>query len=248
MMSSSSAIALAPAHPEAAEHQPAAVDEGHPEVEAVAGQEIAGQGEHDDAEADRHECLAHPQSGDAVDQHEINRPEGSHLPRREMAEPAGDKYSARDEQQECQQHPEVEGADAGPRMIGRADRDRSRYASDIHRDPGITGVARREISDEIACEHQRAPHDQHQAGELVDSGLANATNDDFDIRQSGCGFPGIYARHELSPDVATSSAMTDTAAGSPTIPMWLMPSMILTVARFPTARSEEHTSELQSRV
>src|SRR3979490_1407615 len=166
MMSSSSAIALAPANPEAAEHQPAADDERHPQVEAVAGQEIADQGEHDDAEADRHECLAHPQSGDAVDQHEINRPERSHLPRREMAEPAGDKYY---EREECPQHPEVEGADAGPRMIGRADRDRSRYPRDIYCDPGITGVARREISDEMAGEHQRAPHDHHQAGELGDS-------------------------------------------------------------------------------
>src|SRR6266481_3099730 len=87
MMSSSSAIELAPAHPEAAEKEPAAIDGGHPQQKRSAGdKEIADQRQHGDAKADRDKGTAEPQAGDAVDQHEINRPEGAHLARPEMAE------------------------------------------------------------------------------------------------------------------------------------------------------------------
>src|SRR5438445_2651836 len=106
MMSSSSAIALAPAHPEPAEDEPAAIDERHPQVERAAEEEITDQRQHGDTEANGHECVAYPQSGDGIDHHEIDRPEGSHLARREMAEPDADEYSEDDEQQECDQHPD----------------------------------------------------------------------------------------------------------------------------------------------
>src|SRR2546430_6111261 len=89
MMSSISAIALAPAHPQAAEHQPAAIDKGHPQVEPVADEEIADQCERADAKADRDERVAEPEPGDDVEQHEIDRPERAHLARREAAEHAG---------------------------------------------------------------------------------------------------------------------------------------------------------------
>src|SRR6187549_3834946 len=116
MMSSSSAMS-APPHPEAAEQQAAAIDERHPQVERAANEEIADQRQRNDGKADRHERLSDPQSGDGVDQHEVNRPERSHLARREMTEPDAGENSKRDEQQECRKHPEVEGADAGARPV-----------------------------------------------------------------------------------------------------------------------------------
>src|SRR5258705_13060665 len=89
MMSSSSAMALAPAHPQAAEHQPAAIDERHPEVEPVADPEIAHQRERADGKADRDKGMSNPEPSDDVEQHEIDRPERAHLTRRELAEHAG---------------------------------------------------------------------------------------------------------------------------------------------------------------
>src|SRR3954447_19663122 len=116
MMSSSSAIALAPAHPEAAQDQSAAVDKGHPQIEPVAGEEIADQRQHGDAEADRDKGISGPQSGDGIDQHEINRPERPELARRQMAEPTA-KYSECDEQRERRKHPQVEGANPRASVI-----------------------------------------------------------------------------------------------------------------------------------
>src|SRR6266700_4346939 len=218
MTSSSSAIALAPTHPEAAQHKPAAVDERHPQVERVADEKIADQRQRADAKADRDEGVADPQSGDGVDQHEIDRPERSQLARREMAEPAAE-YSECDEQQECEQHAGIKGADAGSGVAESADRKRARDSCDIDRGPAITGAARRQIGHKVTGKCQPAPHDHDQAGEIVDLGLTHPANDDFDVRQRGSGLLRIDARHELRPVVATSSAMTDMAAGALTMPM-----------------------------
>src|SRR5207253_5707728 len=109
MMSSSPAIASAPAHPQPAQNEPAAVDEGHPQLEPVAREEVADQGQRGDGEADHDKSVAEPQAGNDVDQHEIDRPERAQLPRRKMAKPAA-KHAECDEQQERCEHPEVEGA------------------------------------------------------------------------------------------------------------------------------------------
>src|ERR1700719_5080451 len=107
MMSSSAAIALASAHPEAAEHEPAAVGHRHPRLEPRAEEKITDQGERGDAHADRYKGVAGPQPRDDVNQHEIDRPERPQLARREIAEAAA-KYSECQKQQECHQHPDIE--------------------------------------------------------------------------------------------------------------------------------------------
>src|SRR5713226_1771896 len=107
-MSSSSAMS-APAHPEPAEDQPAAVDHRHPRLEPVTDEEIADQRQHGDDEPDDDIGVSKPQSGHGVEQHEVDRPERSDLSRRETAEPAAE-YSECDEQQECNKHPHIEGA------------------------------------------------------------------------------------------------------------------------------------------
>src|SRR6266850_5967286 len=137
MMSSSSAMS-APAHPEPAEDQPAAIDECHPQVEGVADEEITDQRQRRDAKTDRDERLPDPQSSDGVDQHKIDRPERSHLPRCEMPEPVGEEAEG-DEQEERRKHPDIESSDTGPRMLRGADDDRPRDPRRIHREPPITG-------------------------------------------------------------------------------------------------------------
>src|SRR4051794_11579226 len=72
MISSSSAMS-APPHPEAAEHQPAAVDKGHPQLEPVADQEIADQRQRADAKTDHDKGVSEPEPGDDIEQHEIDR-------------------------------------------------------------------------------------------------------------------------------------------------------------------------------
>src|SRR3954447_6383651 len=109
MMSSSSAMPLAPAHPEAAQHEPATVDEGHPQLEPLAGKKITDQRQRSDGEADHDKGMAEPQPGNDVDQHEIDRPERALLARREMAQPAA-KYPECNEQQERRKPPDIEGA------------------------------------------------------------------------------------------------------------------------------------------
>src|SRR5258706_14528414 len=156
MMSSSSVIGLVPAHPQAAKNKAAAVDECHPQVEPIADEKITDQRQRDDAKADRHESMPDPQSRDGVDQHEIDRPERSELARREMAKPATE-YSERDEQQECRQHPDIEGANAASGIAESADRKRTRDPQDIDRAPRVTGVARRQIGHKVARKCQPAP-------------------------------------------------------------------------------------------
>src|SRR5215204_7197191 len=127
-MMSSSPVMSAPAHPQAAEHQPTAVDKGHPEFEPVAGPKIAGQRQRADRETDHDKGMSEPEPGNDVEQHEIDRPERAHLARREVAEYAGAEETKGEEQHEDDQHPEIEGADAGLAISKRADRKRSRDA------------------------------------------------------------------------------------------------------------------------
>src|SRR6185295_7542893 len=130
MMSSSPAMS-APTHPKAAKHQPAAVDKGHPELEPVAGPEIAGQRQRADGETDRNKGVAEPEPGDDVEQHEINRPERAHLARREVAEHARAEETKGEEQHECDQHPEIEGANACLAISVGANRKRSYDSRDV---------------------------------------------------------------------------------------------------------------------
>src|SRR5216684_5217484 len=215
MMSSSSAIALAPAHPETAEDEPAAVDECHPQVERVTDVEIADQGQRDDTKADHNEGIANPQPCDGVDQHEIDRPVRCHLPRREMAEPAAREYSERDEQQQCHQHPDIESADAGSGIAEGADGERAHNSSRVNRKPGVTGGAWPEIRRQIARKNQRAPHDQHQAGEIIDPRPAHAARHliDFDER-----FAGLFAVDHDSTAMSRSLHAWQRRRRSPTPP------------------------------
>src|SRR6476619_1285598 len=103
MMSSSPAMS-APAHPQATKHQPAAVDKGHPKIEPAAGPEIARQRQRADGETDHDKGMSEPEPGNAVEQHEIDRPERAHLARREVAEHAGAEETKGEEQHERNQH------------------------------------------------------------------------------------------------------------------------------------------------
>src|ERR1700724_3896530 len=124
MMSSSSAMELAPAHPEAAQDQPAAIDGRHPQQKRSAGdEEIADQRQHGDAEADRNKGTTEPQAGDAVDQHEIDRPERAHLARPEMAKHRAAQQAEAKEEQKGDRHPAVEAAPGGSGKLEHADRD-----------------------------------------------------------------------------------------------------------------------------
>src|SRR5437879_3458005 len=148
MMSSSPAIS-APTHPPAAEHQPAAIDKGHPQVEPVADQEVSDQRQRADAETDHDKGMSEPESGDDVEQHEIDRPERAHLARREVAKHARAEETKGEEQHERDQHPEIKGAKACLAISERADCKRSRDARGIQRRPEIAGLARQQKRAEI---------------------------------------------------------------------------------------------------
>src|SRR5580700_5005493 len=108
MMSSSSAIGSDPAHPKSADDQPAAIDRGHPQEKRKAcDEEIADQRQHDDGKTDGDESAAEPKSGQAIEQHEIDRPERAHFTRPEMAEDAAAQYAEGVEQQERGENPEI---------------------------------------------------------------------------------------------------------------------------------------------
>src|SRR5437016_2791761 len=153
MMSSISAMALVPAHPQAAEHQAAAIDKSHPQVEPVTGEEIADQRERADGKTDHDKGVSDPEPGDDVEQHEIDRPERAHLARREVAEHACAEESKGEEQQERDQHPEIESANAGLWISDGADGKRSCDACRIQRDPAIACHAGLQKRDEIASEY-----------------------------------------------------------------------------------------------
>src|SRR5947209_10210393 len=142
MMSSSSVMASIPAHPGPAENEPAAIDHGHPQIEPAAGEEITGRGQRGDAEADRHKGMSEPQAGDAVGQHEIDRPERAELARREMTEDDRAKYSECNEQREGREYPDVEGANPFAGVIETRDDERARDPGQIDRGPEIAGAAR----------------------------------------------------------------------------------------------------------
>src|ERR1700712_2021561 len=96
---------------------------------------------------------------------------------------------------------------------------------------------------ELRKQHHRAIRDQHG----IDEGITkramnraafgaqklNQSNDDARGRKHRVN-ASRQRHHEFSPVVATSSAMIDTAAELPTMPMWSTPSMILTGTRSPT--------------
>src|SRR5437879_6795613 len=60
MMSSNSAIALAPAHPEPAKDEPTAIDYCHPRLEPVADEEIPDQRQRGDADTDHDKGITDP--------------------------------------------------------------------------------------------------------------------------------------------------------------------------------------------
>ena len=80
-------------------------------------------------------------------------------------------------------------------------------------------MARAEPGHEVAGKGQRAPHDQQQAGELVDPGLPDPANDILDIAQRGGSFPAFDAHDDPLPAFATSFAMMEMALGALTMPM-----------------------------
>src|SRR5437016_2391679 len=186
-MMSSSPVISAPAHPQTPEDQPSAVDKGHPEIEPVAGPEIARERQRADGETDRNKGVAEPESGDDVEQHEINWPERAHLARREVAEHARAEETKGEEQHERAEHPEIERANACLAISEGADHKRSRDARDVQRGPEIAGLARQQKRAEIAGKYQRSPHDQHQTGEIVDPRLPDAARHlvDFGERLGG---------------------------------------------------------------
>src|ERR1700680_3335646 len=98
MMSSSSAIGSVPTHPETAQDQSAAVDEGHPERECRADEEVADQRQRSDGKPDRDKSIAEPQHGHTIHQHEVDRPERSDLARREVTENVDTEKAEREEQ------------------------------------------------------------------------------------------------------------------------------------------------------
>src|SRR5216684_6171948 len=217
MMSSSSAIALAPAHPEPAEDEPAAIDESHPQGKRLADVEVADQRQHGDTGANRDKGVADPEARNRIEQHEINRPERSLLARRKMAEHVRAEVSEGKEQQERHQHPGIEGTHAHPGIADNADRKQTDDARNIDGNPDVAAIARPEPGRDIAGEHQHAPQHHDQAVEIVDPRLPDALNDVVDLGQR---FRGLFAAdHDCPiPRVATSSATADTAFGTVTMP------------------------------
>src|SRR6185295_4625675 len=113
MMSSSSAMALAPAHPETAEHEPAAVDHGHPQFEVGARPIVTDQCQSGDAETDGDEGPAEPETGHRVWQHEKRGPERVHFPRAEMRHADRPEQAERKEAGHRRDRPAVECSHAG---------------------------------------------------------------------------------------------------------------------------------------
>src|SRR5271163_1354204 len=86
MISSGPSIASGPPHPEAAERETEAGDDGLPKNEAIARPEVACEDERGKAEADRGERPSEPQSDDRIAEHEQRRPEGHRLAWAELSE------------------------------------------------------------------------------------------------------------------------------------------------------------------
>src|ERR1700737_3397081 len=202
MMSSSSAIALAPAHPEPAPHEP------------VADEEIADQRQGGDAKPDGDKRCADPQPNDGVDQHEIEWPERVHLTCCEVPETKRPEIAETQEQQERRQEAGVKSPHAGTGARRSADGERAGGPKHGHHKPDQERVPRQNMRNQVASEHQRAPHDQHQACEVVDPRLADAARNLVDLVQRRGSVPGIDTDHDPLPAFTTSSAIADTAAGS----------------------------------
>src|SRR5258708_31080584 len=86
MISSSSAIASDPTHPEAAEHKPAAVRHRHPQQERRPGVIVADQGQGGRAGGDHDEGVTDPHAGNRIEHHAVEGPEHDYLARPEMTE------------------------------------------------------------------------------------------------------------------------------------------------------------------
>src|SRR5829696_6704819 len=140
MMSSSPVISV-PAHPQAAKHQPAAVDDRHPRLEPVADEKVTDQSECSDSDTDDDIGTAKPQSEHGVEQHEVDRPERPDLARGEMAEPAAEHAECQD-QQVGREHPHIEGADLRLRVAVGAERERTDDAYRLEGEPDIAARAR----------------------------------------------------------------------------------------------------------
>jgi hypothetical protein len=215
MMSSSSAIGQL----RRAQKEPAAVDHRHPQIECVAAEEIADQRQGGDAEADRDEGGTDPQSDESIDHHEIGRPKHAELAWRKMPERDRPENAERKEQHGCRDHSAIEAGDPHSPGLEGAERQRARETHHIHRNPDIAALPRPEIAGDVAGKDQHAPKNQHQAADLVGRRLTHAVGDTGDVRQRQGGFLRIDIGHDPLPALATSSAITDTAAGSLTIPM-----------------------------
>src|ERR1700722_5165039 len=229
MMSSSSAIGLDPAHPEAAEDQPAAIDGGHPQKKGGAfDEEITDQRQHDDAKTDDDEGAAEPEPGDTVEKHEVDRPERPHLTRSVMAEHAAAQDTESEEQHECGKHPEIESPHADLLATHGAERSRARNTQHIDGDPDVVGVPRGEEVRHIARQDQDARRNHDLACDVVNARLTDALNDLLDIVQRLRGFLRIDSGHDPVRVLATSSATAATPWVLPTMRLGSTPSISLT--------------------
>src|ERR1700728_3587777 len=103
-----------PAHPEAGENQSASIDGRHPQQKrGTLDEEIADQRQHDDGKTDGNESTAEPKPGDAVEQHEIDRPERAELAWPEMAQHHAAQDAETIEQQEHGEQSKIESLHAG---------------------------------------------------------------------------------------------------------------------------------------
>jgi hypothetical protein len=124
-----------------------------------------------------------PQPGNAVEQHEIDRPECAELARPEMAEHAAAQDAEGVEHQERGKHPKVERLLAGLVLAHGRERGNDRHIQHIHGDPYEAAVTWDEEVRNIACQDQYARRNQELAGDIVDARLAKARNDISDIIQ-----------------------------------------------------------------
>src|SRR5579871_103933 len=214
MMSSSSATALVPPHPETAEHQPAAVDDRHPQQEGAAEHiEIADQGQHGDGKPDSDKGAAEPQARKHVEQHEIDRPEGAELARPEMTEHFSAEIAEGIEQDIGGNDAAVDGPHARSRIHEAADHKHACDAHKVHHGPDIAGVSGPEPGREIAGANQHAPPDHDEACQIIELRLLHAADDMLDIAECRGGLLAVDHVPAI-PRLATSSAITETALGS----------------------------------
>src|ERR1700722_710203 len=183
----------------------------HPQKKCGAfDEEIADQRQHDDTKTNDDEGAAEPEPGDAVKQHEVDRPERAHLTRSVMPEHAAAQDTESEEQYECGKHPEIESPHADLLATHGAERNRARNTQHIDGDPDIVGVPRDEEVRDIARQDQDARRNHDLAGDVVNARLTDALNDLLDIVQRLRGFLRIDSGHDPVRVLATSSATAAT--------------------------------------